>query len=388
MKLFRNSLCLTTSLLLTFSSVHAKEFLVGVELPLSGSYARAGKGNLEGITIAAEMFNKHNPKHKIKLVTIDDESSPAKAQAAVEKLAGQGVVAVTGGYSTTVTGAGATAANKAGLVYMTHGAPGKDILERGFKTFFRINNTEGYTTAISGLLGDMGVKSVSIVTSSLQATAEVANDVKKDMAAKGVKVTVHTFDPGTADFKSIINKIKLQDRSEAIFMSALENDYVGIIRAAKVLKPNIKALVGLWSLATPKMATDFPDLMINVFGTAMLPYPAEFKTQEGKEFVETCKRLYNKPPDYLAQLGYVQAQVLFEAIRLADEKGTLTKGGLPAELRKTNRDTLIGHVSFDKNGDNPNFQQWIGQHQAGGKIPLVWPKDRSNVNMKYPALPW
>src|SRR5574340_1524969 len=150
MRFITAAFIMTTGILLSFSAVNAKEFLVGVELPLSGAYARAGKGNLEGITIAAEVFNKYNPKHKIRLVTIDDESSPAKAMAAVEKLAAQKVVAVTGGYSTTVTGSGATAANKAGLVYMTHGAPGRDILERGFKTFFRINNTEGYTKAISG----------------------------------------------------------------------------------------------------------------------------------------------------------------------------------------------------------------------------------------------
>ena len=34
----------------------------------------------------------------IKLITVDDESSPAKAVAAVEKLASQGVVAIDGGF--------------------------------------------------------------------------------------------------------------------------------------------------------------------------------------------------------------------------------------------------------------------------------------------------
>jgi branched-chain amino acid transport system substrate-binding protein len=135
------------------------------------------------------------------------------------------------------------------------------------------------------------------------------------------------------------------------------------------------------------MAADFPDLMQNVYGTALIPDPPEFKNAEGKEFAQTYKRLFNKDLDYLAELGYVQAHVLFEAIKRADEKGTLNKGGLANELRKTNKETLIGRVTFDDRGDNPNFHQWIGQHQKG-KIPLVWPKDYANGKMNYPAVPW
>jgi branched-chain amino acid transport system substrate-binding protein len=79
-------------------SAHAEEFIVGAELPLTGTLARVGSGMQEGVMVAAEVFNKTNGKHKIKLVTVDDESAPAKAVAAVEKLASQGVVAITGGY--------------------------------------------------------------------------------------------------------------------------------------------------------------------------------------------------------------------------------------------------------------------------------------------------
>ena len=41
----------------------------------------------EGIQVATDAFNRRNRKHKIKLITIDDKSWPAKAVAAVEKLA-------------------------------------------------------------------------------------------------------------------------------------------------------------------------------------------------------------------------------------------------------------------------------------------------------------
>ena len=365
----------------------ADEFAVGVEVPLSGALARVGTGMHEGITVAADVFNRKNGKHKIRLITIDDESSPAKAVAAVEKLASQGVVAIDGGYGSGNIGPASDAANKAGLVYITSGGVDEALTQRGFKTFFRINNTAGYSKAMLGVLADMGAKNVSMVYLTKEPTSDLAKDVEKALNAKGVKVTMHAFDPSITDFKPIINKVKLQDKPDVIAMVGYENDYVGILRAAKVLKPEVKAMVGVWSLATTKMADDFPDLMGNVYGTALLPFPAEFNTSDGKDFAETYKKLYGKEPDYLGQFGYVQSQLLFDAIVRAFDAGTLKTGGIATELRKTNRDTLIGRVQFDEKGDNPNFSHRMGQHQ-GKQIAVVWPKEYANAKMNFPGVPW
>jgi len=384
----RASLWLIGSLLMIAAGpARAEEFLVGVETPLSGSLARVGTGMSEGINVAADVFNRKNGKHRIKVITIDDESSPAKAVAAVEKLASQNVVAITGGYGSGNIGPASDAANKAGLVYITSGGVDEALTQRGFRTFFRINNTAGYSKAMLGLLAEMGAKSVSIVYLTKEATSDLARDVEKALVAKGVKVTMHAFDPAITDFKPIVNKIKLQDKPDVIAMSGYENDYVGILRAAKVLKPEVKAIVGVWSLATSKMADDFPDLMPNVYGTALLPFPAEFATADGRDFAETYKKLYGHEPDYLAQFGYVQSQVLFDAIVRAFDAGTLKSGGVAAELRRTSKDTLIGKVSFDDKGDNPNFAHRMGQHQ-GKKIAVVWPKEYANGKMAFPGVPW
>ncbi len=365
----------------------AEELKVGVEIPLTGSLARVGSGMQEGINVAADVFNKTNGKHKVKLVTIDDESAPAKAIAAVEKLAGDGVLAVTGGYGSNNIAPAADAAAKAGLVYVTSGGVDDNLVSSGRKNFFRINNVAGYQKAMVGLLEDMNARSVSIVYSTKEATAALAKDLEKAWSAKGLKVTVHAFDPAITDFKPIINKIKLQDKPEVIAMIGYENDYVGILRATRVLKPAVKAMVGVWSLATPKMAQDFPDLVPNVYGTALLPYPAQFTTADGKLFEETYRRLYNKDPDYLGQFGYVQSMLLFEAIARAADKGTLKKGGVAEEMRKTDRETLIGRVQFGSNGDNLNFTHNMGQHQ-GNKVAIVWPKAAATGKMNYPAVPW
>ncbi|HTD05618.1 ABC transporter substrate-binding protein [Undibacterium sp.] len=369
------------------TTAQAEEFAVGSVISLTGANARGGSGMHEGIMTAVEVFNRQQSKHKIKLVTIDDESAPAKAIAGVEQLASQNVVAITGGATSDLVGPASTAANKLGLVYITSGGTSEELISQGYKKFFRINNTSGYVHAMTGMFSDMGIKSLSIIYSTKKSTNELAVDVDKIMTAKGVKVTLHPFDPAITDFKPILNKVRLQDRPDAINMLGYENDYVGILRAAKVLKPNVKALVGVWQIANAKMAGDFPDLVPNVSGTEILPYPVAFSTAEGKLFETTFKALYHKSPDYLGEYGFVQSMALFEAIARAADKGSLKKGGLADEMRKTDRDTLIGRLQFNDKGDNPNFIQHIGQHQ-GGKIVIVWPKEFATGKMNFPGVPW
>lgn len=375
------------ALLLAGAGAGAEEFAVGVELPLSGSLARVGAGMQEGIMVAAEVFNRANGRHKVKLMTIDDESAPAKAIAAVEKLADQGAVAITGGYGSSNIAPASEAANKLGLPYITSGGVDEALVTSGRRNFFRINNAAGYEKALLGLLQDVGAKSVAIVYSTKDSTSGLALNVQKALAARGVTVTLHPFDPALTDFKPIINKIRLQDKPDVIAMAGYENDYVGILRAARVLRPAVKALVGVWSLATPKMAQEFPDLMPNVFGTALLPFPAAFTSADGKTFSDAYRQLYKKEPDYLGQFGYVQAMLLFEAIGRAADKGSVKKGGVADELRKTDRETLIGRVQFAANGDNPHFVHKMAQHQDK-KIVIVWPHEGATGKAAYPALPW
>lgn len=378
---------LATCLVLALGQAKAEDFVLGSHLPLTGSLAQVGNGMHEGIQVAVDLFNRENQGHQVKLNTIDDESSPAKAVAAVERLASERVVALSGGYGSNIIGPASEAAAKAKLVYITSGGVGPELSQRGLEYFFRINNTEGYSKAVTGLIDDMGVKKVSIVYNNKEATTDLARTVEKTLSDAGIKVSSLAFDGGHADFKPLINKVKLQDHPDLILMSGYENDYIGILRAGNVLKPDIKAIVGVWSLATAEMNNKFNDLVQYVYGTSMLPYPAEFATPEAKLFAETYEKLYGKAPDYLGQFGYVQTRLLLQAVLRAENDGTLGKGGLADELRKTDEETLIGRVKFDKNGDNPEFAQRMGQHQ-GNKVVLVWPAKAATGKMVFPATPW
>ncbi len=366
----------------------AETFVLGSHVPLTGNLARVGKGMDEGIAVAAAMANEaHKGRHTFEIRKIDDETSPAKAVAAVEKLAAEGVVAFTGGYGSNIIGPASEAADKAGRVYMTSGGVAPGLTKRGLKTFFRVNNEDGYGRAMVGLFRDMGVAKVSVVYLNKEATVSIARYVEKSLKEQKVDVVMNEFDETTKDFKSIINRVKLSDRPDAIAMIGYENDYVGILRAAAVLKPDLKATVGVWSLATSQMNSEFNDLMQNVYGTALLPYPVTFSGEEAVRFGETYQKLHGKEADYLGQFGYVQTKVLIEAIVRAHDKGTLKTGGLADEVRATRADTLLGEVVFDAGGDNPNFAHRMGQHQ-GKRVEIVWPAAAATGKIRFPGVSW
>lgn len=383
-----SAVALGLSLNLVSVPAFAENFLLGEHTPLSGKLARVGTGSHRGILSAVKVLNeKYNGQHSFEVKTIDDESSPAKAVSAVEKLVSQGVIAFTGGYSSGIIGPASEAAHKANRVYITFGGVAGPLSKRGHEGFFRINNTAGYGKAIIGLISDMGLKKVSILYSNKEATVKTAEFVEKGLTEGGVTIIKHEFDGHTKDFKSIINKVKLQDKSEAILMVGYETDYIGILRAAKLLKPKVKAMIGIWSLATGKMAAEFPTLMENVYGTSMLPFPVAFTTSEQKVFHTAYTAEFDNEPSYLEQFGYVQTLLLGEAIIAAHSKGEVNLKTISEELRKTDQMTLAGRVRFDENGDNPEFVQRVGQHRTG-KIEIVWPLSAKTSDKAFPGTPW
>lgn len=369
-------------------SAQTQEINVGSVISLTGNNARGGSGMHEGMEVAVKVFNQSQSKYHINLLTIDDESDPAKAISGVAQLSSQKVVAITGGATSDLVAPAAAAANKVGLVYVTSGGTSKEFVSQGYKKFFRINNTDGYVKAMTGFFKSLDAKNLSVVYSTQKSTFELSRMVKDIMEANGTKVTLHAFDPGLRDFKQVVNKVRLFDKPDVINVLGYENDYVGFLRAARILKPDVKAIVGVWQIANAKMSKEFPDLVEHVSGTEMLPYPVEFKDAEGQRFEQTFKQQFKRSPDYLNEYGYVQSTLLFEAIARAADKGTLdTPDGLADEMHKTDKQTLIGHVVFQDDGDNPNFMPNIGQHQDG-KVVLVWPPEAASGTLRLPGVPW
>lgn len=374
-------------LLNAISVSSAEEYIVGAHLPLTGAFARAGQAYSQGMKVAEYLHNLNSPT-KVRLDIIDDESAATKAVTAVEKFTSSGAVAIIGGYASNIIGPASEVSERYGVTYMTAGAVSEELTKRGLKTFFRVNNNGGYARAVNTMLDEIKPTKVAIlINTRSDAPSLLAKSVTADLKEKSIDFVEYPFDTSTTNFQPLLNRIRLRDKPDVILMIVYENDYIGILRAAKLIKPDVKAMVGTWSVATTQMQNDFPDLMDNVIGCALVAFPISFNGQEGKDFQNRYKEMVGKDVDYQSVYGYVQAKLVFDAIDRLAQKGAFDRKLLAEELRAEEVDSLIGKIKFDDTGENIYFSLRMAQHQ-GKELPIVSPADVATKPIILPARPW
>jgi branched-chain amino acid transport system substrate-binding protein len=364
---------------------------LGAHAPQSGSLAKHGIEQINGIKVAVAEFEK---KHKIKveLYVYDDESNPQKAVAAVEKLAGiDKVQAIVGGYGSNLVGPASEAAERYDTPYLTTGAVDTKLSGRGFKNFFRLNYMPGYSVAQSGAIKDLfSAKNVGIVYNSLAATTEIAEAVKDQLIKAGIEVPVfEKFEKGTTNYKPILLKVK-DAGCEVLLVEGYFPDYVGTIKDAKILNLPIKAYMGAWGIGTPEFIRELGPMSEYIYGTSIWEVgtaPKEAKKEEA-EIVSAYKAKFKEEPSYIAMLGYLSTEYMLDAIVQGGGKnGSYSAEKTRKALRSLDTVGPLGRVAFDEKGDPRYFTAILFQTQKGNQV-VVYPRDRAVGTIQYPAVPW
>jgi branched-chain amino acid transport system substrate-binding protein len=363
---------------------------LGAHAPETGSLAKHGIEQVKGIRVAAEEFEKKRGV-KVELLVYDDESQPQKAVAAVEKLAGiDKVHGLVGGYGSNLVGPASEAAERYDTPYMTTGAVDTKLTAKGFKNFFRLNYMPGYAAAQSMTIKDLfQAKKVAILYNSQSATTEIAEEVKRQLAAGGVAVPVfEKFEKGTTNYKPLLLKVK-DAGCEVLLVEGYFPDYVGTIKDARILALPVKAYVGAWGIGTPEFMRELGPMSEHVYGTSiweMGTAPPAAKAEEA-QFITAYRAKYKEDPSYIAMLGYLSTQYMLEAIAKGAGGGTPSAAQTRQVLRAMDAVTPIGRVAFDERGDPKHFSAVLFQSR-GGKQVVVYPRDRATGSATYPGVPW
>jgi branched-chain amino acid transport system substrate-binding protein len=90
--------------------------------------------------------------------------------------------------------------------------------------------------------------------------------------------------------------------------------------------------------------------------------------------------LMGRPADPMVGPSYAAVQILADAIERA---GTLDRAAIREAIAASNMETVIGHVTFNKDGAGV-VSSPILQYQ-NGKVELVWPKEFATADFVYPA---
>ncbi len=137
-KQFRNVVLTLCALALTTGLSWADTLKVGVQAPITGSYANEGQGIDNGVRLLAEQINAKGGVlgKQIEVITCDDQGTAMAAAICAKDLVNKGVSMVIGSYTSTCAEAAQKTYYKAGVLQTSDGTADA-LTEKGYWTFLR-----------------------------------------------------------------------------------------------------------------------------------------------------------------------------------------------------------------------------------------------------------
>lgn len=350
---------------------------IGFLAPLTGGNAAIGIGMKNSAQLAIDQANKSG-KHafKYELVAADDAADPSTAVAAANKLiADKGVVAVTGHFNSGCGLATAPVFHKAGMPMLMTGAIHPDITAKGFKEITRIITAADVQNKYAGELAakEWGVKTIALINDRTDYGKTNADQFGQAAEANGAKViSVDGITVGQQDFSALLTKIKASN-PDCIYFGGVATE-AGLLKR-QLADLNMDCLFlsdsGIISDTFNKIAGDSAQGMIAFnIGKPLEDLPG------GKKFLEDYEAAkFPEPAENIGQFAYDSVALIIQA---TDDAKSADRSKLIDAIRNVKFDGVLGHTTFDKNGQTENtlITTFISD---GGK----WvPYDKANLVVK------
>ena len=386
----RTSLFVFFSVVIAFmvspAVTYAKDIEVGTSVALSGKYARTGQEQLQGFQMWVEEVNARGGLlgQKVHLVHYDDESKPETGAKLYEKLITDDKVdLLIGPYSSDVTMAASTVAEKHNFPMVSSGASASEIWERGYKNTFGLYTlAETYMDEIIALGKAKGLKKIALIYENTAFPRAVASGVKAKAKKFGMQIVFEEeYGKASTDFSSMIIKIKAKKPDIVIGGSYLP-DSVAFMRQAKENRLYAKVFAFAVGPGLPDFGTNLGLDAEGVMGNTQ--WEPTLKLPGAKEFSEKYKIRHGHEPGYHAGGGYGAGQVLEAAVKKA---GSTDKDKLREALATLDTVTAFGRFKVDATGKQigkPGYWvQWLN-----GERHVVLPAEVATAKVAYPFRDW
>lgn len=300
---------------------------IGLLNELTGGNATIGTSSANGAKLAIKEANAKGGVlgKKIEAVIADNKSEPAEAANAMTKLITQdGVVAVTGTFSSSNAIASASVAEASKVPYLSSGATNPKVTVDE-----KTNKVKDYTFRVCFIDPFQGTVAANFMLSNLQMKTAVilvdnSSDYSKGLAeffraaltnGGGSILAEEAYLQKDQDFKTILTKIKGLN-AEVIYVPGYYEEVGKIVKQAREL--GIEAtFIGADGWDSPKLVEIAgAEALNNTYFTNH--YSVDSDDEVSKAFVEKYQKEYGQKPDALAVLGYDAANVLLDAITRAN----------------------------------------------------------------------
>ncbi|MGB3210739.1 MAG: branched-chain amino acid ABC transporter substrate-binding protein [Desulforhopalus sp.] len=364
------------SMMATFlltSPVLAEETLkVGVQAPITGSYANEGQGIDQSVRLLAEQINAKGGVmgRKIEVISCDDEGTAMKAAICAKDLVNKGVSMVIGSYTSTCAEAAQATYFRAGVLQTSDGTS-DSLTEHGYWTFFRNSfpNSAEATFAADYMVNEKKYQRIAIMSDFSSYADGLATAVEDSVKALGGNIVAREkVKAGSQNFTPVLTQLKSKN-PDVIFFAGYYSDG-GLIRSQQKAL-GIKAdFIG----GDANDNTDFVKLagnaaegafIINVPTPEMLPYDL------AKDFLKAYEAKYNMMPPSIWTILNVDGMRAFIHAMETNQSFDTKKA---ADYLHTLKDYpgITGPISFAPDGNRIGSGYMAYEIQKDGSYEIVY----------------
>ncbi len=301
----------------------------------------------------------------LEVVITDTEGLPEKATAMMEKLITQdGVVAVGGGYHSSVGVASKDVANARGIPVVFAETWNDTITGDKQKYIFRIAPLSSWASGVIWQFAAQapGVKKVAIVTENTDYGIPAAKECEVGLGTKGIDSVTFGVDIGTQDFAGIVERVKAENPDYIIVLLTGEAGFNFTQQAADAGTgpQDIMFHANQAGLESKAYWENVPDGNLafmarigvpeTMYSESALKFARDYKAKTGKSGVES-----------FALEAYDSIGILAQAI---NEAGSTDGDAIVSALENISYDGVLGRIYFpygskkDPSADGKGDEWW------------------------------
>ena len=329
----------------------SEEIPIGVVVALTGHHAEPyGFPMQRGFELAREEINNSGDVN-LTFITVDDQSTPAGAKAAVQHLVNQGVPAIVGLAISTHLKETAPIAQENKVIAFSSVSSAAGLSGIGdfiFRTSLAVNIS--VPSGVMATQEKLGYKKVATIYDESDVYATSSNEVLRTvLEANGVEIlTEEIFKTGDTDFSQQLTNIMAME-PDALFISALSQEIAGILaQTPEVGFPDtIQVIAPDLTMDEVQKAGDGAEGTIGFIGWSSIS-----DAPGNQAFVQNYRAKYGIEPEPWAAQSYATLYVLANAIKTA--QSTDSTAIRDALAQTTDFPTILGKLgnyAFNPDGD-------------------------------------
>lgn len=330
---------------------------IGFIGPLTGDFMAEGVEAKQVVELLAKNTNDRGGilGKKVEMIYEDDQGNPQTAGAAVNRLVQQGVIAVIGSYTSTVTEAMQQALDQSKIMQITYGATAVPLTERGLAYFFRIcPRDDNQAKAAVRVIQKMKMKSIAIVHDGTLYGTGLAETIKELL--ENNKIAVVFYDaliPGKQGYSDILTEVK-DTRPDFVFFSGYYPEAAHLLKGRQQMDWREVIFMGGDAVDSSKLIEIAGVKAAEGFYFLSMPRVKDIDNPRTKQFINSYEIAYRSSPAsaYALLAGDAFAAITDSVERLKTTDTKLISGYLHNKYSK--KGGLTGNIRFNLKGDLVN----------------------------------